>query len=252
MRNDHGYQERGGRVDHLLATPIPYDWTAWHADDSEDRPWEWAETLDECPRCKRANVVAVNGAIEEHDESDGSDPDDMSTAVSCRASGDYVREAEGPQMNYWYPVTFPGDMADAARVISHLPLCAVTVDGKEGIALTGGGMDLSWEICEAYMLLGCAPPYHFASDLPDMSGRLDARCLEVLAACDRSISILAMWTANATERNANLRRRMSERTLGPANMAGITDADLVTAESIAHGASIGLDEERVLYLCGLI
>lgn len=240
MATDHDYPVRL-RVDHLLATPITYDWTAETRDaDSEDLPWEWAETV-ECPKC-RLTVVAVNGQIEEHERED----------AECSATGDHVREAEGPQMNYWYPVTFPGNMSDAARLIADLPLCVVTVDGKEGIALTGGGMDLSWEICEAYMRLECAPPYHFASDLPDMSGRLDARRLAVLAACDRSIAILASWVENATERNANLRRRMSERAIGPANMAGVPADDLRIAEYLALNVPEGMSEEWVVEMSGVL
>jgi hypothetical protein len=92
-----------------------------------------------------------------------------SECPKCRAEGD---GPEGPMMNYWYPLGFEcGDSQahDMAWKIRHLPLCMVQVGDEWGMALTGGGMDLSWEICEAYMRLGMLPPVHF--ELPSMCGR---------------------------------------------------------------------------------
>ena len=79
--------------------------------------------------------------------------------------------AEGPMMNYFYPVSdyTPGDMEEWAAKITDLPLCVVEIDGERGLALTGGGMDLSWEIAEAFIRLGYYPPTWI--DLPAMSGR---------------------------------------------------------------------------------
>jgi hypothetical protein len=74
--------------------------------------------------------------------------------------------AEGPMMNYWYPCPAVEDNPqDAATKLLGLPLCVVEVDGEWGLALTGGGMDLTWEIIEAFVRLGQLPPAHFASGL---------------------------------------------------------------------------------------
>ncbi len=63
----------------------------------------------------------------------------------------------------------------------------LSADGETGLALTGGGMDLSWEICMAYMVLGYLPPLHYA-DLPDMAGkRATADNLAIIAACKRAV-----------------------------------------------------------------
>lgn len=77
--------------------------------------------------------------------------------------------AEGPMMNYWYPIGLREEEIEAACAIKDLPLCFVKVDDVDGIALTGGGMDLSWQICEAYVRLGYLPPVHFT--LPRMADR---------------------------------------------------------------------------------
>ena len=89
--------------------------------------------------------------------------------------------AEGPMMNYWYPLeeqdedrlgpyrsTF--DAAEAAFRLRHHSLCLVEVGGELGLALTGGGMDFTWDIAEAFIDLGYLPPLHFC-DLPGMAGK---------------------------------------------------------------------------------
>lgn len=82
---------------------------------------------------------------------------------------------ESPVMSYRYPVhleRFNGSAADAVKAIDGLPLCLIE-DIEEGefyLALTGGGMDLSAEICRAYIALGQRPPVHFCR-VPRMAGR---------------------------------------------------------------------------------
>lgn len=122
--------------------------------------------------------------------------------------------AEGPMMNYAYP--FPGSLdEDDASKIAHLPLCIVIRDGYDSgceLALTGGGMNLSWEICEAYVLLGQLPPAHFAG-LSGMCGRgslssggeygtePNARDALIIAACRRTAEVML---AQASNRHARI------------------------------------------------
>lgn len=117
----------------------------------------------------------------------------------------YLHGAEGPMMNYRYPT---GDSADniggygygcdaveAAYRLRDTPLCIVEYDDEIALALTGGGMDLTWEIVDAFTLLGYLPPVHFC-DLPGMAGypsNDDHRY--IIAAVDRSLSE-AVNTAN--------------------------------------------------------
>lgn len=66
---------------------------------------------------------------------------------------------EGPMMNfYWplgsYPRMSPMEMAWAVR---HWNVCIVRVGDEYGIALTGGGMDLSWHLAAAAVAVGYAP-----------------------------------------------------------------------------------------------
>lgn len=126
--------------DFLDAMPISYDWR-----DNLDgyTPYEAVE----CPGddCGHEFVAVGVGPV-------------------CPKCGEEQESAYGPAMNYYYPVSLRWGMMleDAANRISQLPLCMVELrDGSVGMALTGGGMDLSWEIIRAYIALGFLPPIHF-------------------------------------------------------------------------------------------
>jgi hypothetical protein len=99
--------------------------------------------------------------------------------------------ATGPAMNYLYPLdTRDIDEVDAAIKIAGTPLVLVeTVGGEYGLALAGGGMDLTWEICEAYIALGYLPPVTYA-DLPGMAGKPEGEMDHlIIAACRRSYEV---------------------------------------------------------------
>lgn len=125
---------------------------------------------------------------------------------------------EGPMMNYYYPLdsesTFGTriDPQEAAQKIADLPLCIVTLtdSGETGLALTGGGMDLSWEICAAYIALGFLPPVHFC-DLPRMGKRDTESNRLIVAACRRSCDVAASWAESKSSRLDNVLEPAPER-----------------------------------------
>lgn len=110
---------------------------------------------------------------------------------------------EGPMMNSRYPVDVRrvGGPREAAKAIKHLPLCIVDIDQAYYLALTGGGMDLSWEIAEAYMCLGYLPP-QFVHDLPRMAGRRlsDPRTKWVLEGVRKAARVQQDWAQQALDR----------------------------------------------------
>ena len=115
---------------------------------------------------------------------------------------------EGPMMNYYYPVDID-DMYEAAKAIIDLPLCVVEVDDNTGLALTGGGMDLSWDICDAFIQLGYLPPLHFCR-LPDYVGmKLDERIKTILNACKKSAQISSRWAKGILSNLEYLEKRLS-------------------------------------------
>jgi hypothetical protein len=151
-------------------TPISYDWT-------EGYPEKWDFTA--ACRCDKCGGVVIGRGDGKHNEID--------TESGCDG---YVESNEGPMMSYYYRLPeFSGDLTEAATAIKGLPLVIITFEdsGEHALALSGGGMDLSWQICEAFMRLGYFPPSHF-SDLPQMCGRgHSAKDRWIIAACRKSL-----------------------------------------------------------------
>lgn len=115
---------------------------------------------------------------------------------------------EGPMMNYFYPCPFP-DSQEAAKAIQHLPLCAVEFSsGDTGFALTAGGMDMSWEICAAYVACGFLPPAELT--LSYLACNLVAWKRDTAAALKRSYEIRISRTERAIEGLDNTLLAMAE------------------------------------------
>lgn len=177
------------------------DWSARLGEDGDG--WRALEAF-ECPECKRTIVASSLGECECRDVLSDVveviDGEECEVPNTCRGTV-YL---EGPMMSYWYPVKL-ADCEAAAMLIAHLPLCVVQFDDDEtGLALTGGGMDLSWEICEAFIVLGYRPPVHFC-DLPVMAGRgTSERDIAIIAACEESCRIKERWVARTRERLASM------------------------------------------------
>ncbi len=207
---------------HVETLPRDVDWSEMLGEDLEG--WRAFEEL-ECQECRRSLMVSCPGEHEHRDleptievaelPEPGEDfrcpecshefcvdaamlaPSEHVTCPKCEtdiSEGDefdctcdgYINH-EGPMMNYFYLVEI-SDVEEAVHKIAHLPLCVIEMrDGETGLALTGGGMDLSPQICEAYIALGYLPPAHFAF-LPEYAGyEKDWKWIELLVCCRKSI-----------------------------------------------------------------
>lgn len=97
-----------------------------------------------------------------------------------------------PVMNYAYPVDlrYGAGPREVATKIQELAGCVtlIEIDGKHYLALTGGGMDLSPQICMAYIACGVMPPLQFLRDLPRFAGSKTAPIL--LQAMERASEVL--------------------------------------------------------------
>lgn len=131
------------------------------------------------------------GSLETDEDSDTAEPEDdweeKKYHVSWDGESGPEDGLEGPMMNYYYPLDVCSrfDPKDAAINLVGVPLCLVEFeDGDYALALTGGGMDLSWEICEAFIRLDQYPPTHFC-DLPDYKNSDDD--LSIIGACKMSL-----------------------------------------------------------------
>jgi len=166
-----------------------FDWTEGYGE-----TWEYWEACN----CSECSAIVLGREGDRHS--------DVDSDSECSGS----LSGEGPMMNYWYPIEID-DVEDAARKLIHLPLCVVKVGDETGLALTGGGMNLAWEICEAFITLGYLPPTHFC-DLPGMAGKdVDSkRNRHIIAACLRSYSIQAGWAKRGAERLRETIKRSRE------------------------------------------
>ena len=171
----------------LDCKPINIDWREAYGEDGEG--WIFMESA-ECPECG-----AENYAQQEAD---------------CQDCGEqFETYNEGPLMNYHYPIPAGEFSEENSARLSNLPLCLVEFeDGSCSLALTGGGMDLSWEIVEAFVQLGYLPPVHFCGDLPRMAGQvLDDKLKGLFAACEESLTISKGRATWALEK---LRRQLAD------------------------------------------
>lgn len=180
------------------------DWSSLLGEDLEG--WEAWEVVD-CHECGREVLMSSRMGCDQHryiePEITVTDEDGDEDEIENECMGELDHEV-GPQMNIFYPCEL-SDLEEAARAISHLPLCVVEMeDGETGFALTGGGMDLSWEICAAYIACGFLPPLQFC-DLPGMAGRERHKDTAlVLTACARSCEVAEGWAARKRERLAEM------------------------------------------------
>lgn len=171
--------------DALYVQSIDIDWRERMGVDMEGFESYECETCDKC----EARVLVSFGGDCSHSDHDGTDCDG------------WIGSCEGPMMSYYYPIPgYRGDRDDA-RMLEGLPLALVRFsDGEWALALTGGGMDLSWEICEGFMRLGYLPPLRFCTDLPDFAGDTYKRRAYVLKGAARACTIAGEWAKRGAER----------------------------------------------------
>lgn len=119
-----------------------------------------------------------------------------------------------PMMNYYYPYESGMPASDqSVLMFNGVSVVVVEVDGDEVLALSGGGMDLSWDICKSYILLGYLPPVHFC-DLPEYARYSEAKITQdnvIIDACLRSTQIEIERTVNSMQWTQNKLRRLKER-----------------------------------------
>lgn len=107
-----------------------------------------------------------------------------------------------PMMNYLYPLgeyfEVPNDWKE--KLVS---MTIVQVDEKYYLALTGGGMDMSWQICETYINLGYYPPTHFC-ELPHMAGwGENEKDRRIIDCCNESFRISISWLKGKIAQNGH-------------------------------------------------
>lgn len=187
-------------ADALYSAPIQFDWSAHQYDGDgygEDGTWTFWEVAD-CYECEQET-----------------DAQGYCNTMECPNFAEHNESCEGPMMNYYYPLGSYMDRhldPEEAAVQLHRhgsTTCLVRINGEtHGLALTGGGMDLSWEICQSFIALGLLPPLHFAK-LPAMAGRPRGAVDEhIVLACLKSFEVADRWHARGRE---HLQQMLAEK-----------------------------------------
>ncbi len=182
-------QKKSLRTDAIAARPVDFDWSKGIGERWElvyPDPEKWTDKY-------RREWWG------EHSTGEGADDDE---AAELDALRDLIQENPSgyePMMSYYYPLPgFDGDASAAQATLDNAGVgaCIVAeVDGAAVLALAGGGMDLSWDICRAYIALGYYPPVHYAGKLPKMAGESDTA---TAAVCLEACRIRQRWAGGDT------------------------------------------------------
>lgn len=190
----------------IFATPLHTDWSEGYAE-RWNVIYPSFDSLSAAELHDFLDEAGVDFSDVERDEDTEPDWDDdyldalrdlAREEVMDNQTDNYV-----PMMNYRYPLPdYDGVPEDDQVKLRDTCLVLVEFDGEYFLALSGGGMDLSWEIARAYMLLGYLPPLHFVRDLPRFAGQEDSddAQFEVLAAAKEAADVAARWNSGIYER----------------------------------------------------
>ncbi len=154
------------------ATPLRVDWMERWDSCSEETRWDPVPPEFQTVAAARAYLEHQGGDLSVLEDHDDDEPESASWAA-WEAVQENDPDTGCPMMNYAYPLDpQPFDPHGAAALLWDLPVVIVALgmearpeslqhEGRYVLALSGGGMDLSWEICEAYRRLDYHPPIHF-------------------------------------------------------------------------------------------
>lgn len=189
---------QGLRNDYIDAKPVSVEWTFSEYDEGgcAELVYPDCSKLAETPQELSDILSDFSSDVPPRDEFDS---EDLWQEALEEHVGDFGPEEIGivPMMNYAYPIGEDRvNASEAQALLFQRCVCAVNLNGSLHLALTGGGMDLSWPICAAYVTLGYLPPVHFAARLPRMAGGSGCDVLTARAAV-LSCEIAQTWAENA-------------------------------------------------------
>ena len=200
----------------LLNTIISDTVIDLHPEDPSERPEEFRTTVVERFEAEQFSVHDSDDLLNKvfiWDETGAflrsdADLDDMFSSAYLAELQDYLRcyldenypENFCPMMNYYYPLPYySGDASEDQSNLSGCVLAYLVQEEKYVMALSACGMDLTWEICNAYITLGYLPPYWACKSLPRM-GYVEDWQLKVLVAARRTVEIIRNSAEHAHRR----------------------------------------------------
>jgi hypothetical protein len=167
------------------------------------------------------SLCAINGIVDlyQYEEAieDACDDAgvDMPFGLNCE-----MESCQGPMMNFVHTLPdFRGELEDAARLEGNMCLVEFSPENQDkglpafGLALCGGGMDMSWDIAGCYVDLGFRPPATVVSRLPKFAGdKLTPRKAKIIQAMQEEAERRILWAQNDIKRLDDILARLEENT----------------------------------------
>lgn len=191
---------------------------AYTTSDQDEKLDSWANANDFFDRYEwlvenwRAFLTADQIADVEEALAEAKDDHDTDALNEFRDSDEFQDWVDSlrPAMNYYWPVSLgygvkPEEAAEAIdKYAGSTSLIWLEAPGTYAIVLTGGGMDLSWDICAAYICCGAIPPSRLLLNLPRFDGRFEDLILNTM------LPLLAKHFARMAERARDEAFRLAE------------------------------------------
>jgi hypothetical protein len=188
------------RNDYIELKPVNYDWSVGYTENWNLVYPDFSEyELSDLERVAECYGIDLDD-YETDDEN--FDKEDLIEAINEHFQ-ENPHDLE-PMMNYYYPLThdIEPDKLQALILDKASGLVVIEVNDSYALVLKAGGMDMSWEIVQAFVLMGFLPPAHFA-ELKQQAGRGDSdEDKRLIKACMRSLKIAMDWNRYALERLA--------------------------------------------------
>lgn len=159
---------------------------------------------------------ALEEAKEEHDEQALEEETER-----FQGSDDWYewQDSMQPAMNFIWPcepfriddegaATLINELAGSTSLVTITPPDDSSEDETQGIVLTGGGMDLSWDICAAYICCGQIPPTRLLIGLPRFAGHTMSPMAKAVLEC---IDLCADWHEARAQRLRQERASLEDR-----------------------------------------
>jgi hypothetical protein len=107
--------------------------------------------------------------------------------------------------------TLINELAGSTSLVTITPPDDSSEDETQGIVLTGGGMDLSWDICAAYICCGQIPPVRLLSGLPSFAGHnMSPMAKAILECMDLAADALESRAQRLREDRARFEDRLTK------------------------------------------
>lgn len=194
----------------IFESPVQYDWSQEYPGDRWDviQP-EFGDDDD------TRRFLGEYAGVEVDEREDSETDEEYEERLVEAAQEAWLESDYGvPMMNFYYPIELRYEASIAELQMRLLldggAVTLVEVDDEPVLALTGGGMDLSWDICLAYIICDSYPPMHFC-DLPDFAGQTASeKNLKIIAACLETCAGVAHRAERAEIRVGNIAKNLVE------------------------------------------